>query len=62
MEPHDLVLSKFGAGREKDLEFTRDVATFGLVHLDTLLARLESVSCTDDHRRQIAARVHALFK
>ena len=62
MEPHDLVLSKLGAGREKDLEFARDVATLGLVRLDELLTRLESVTCTDEHHRQITARVHALFK
>lgn len=62
MEPHDLVLSKLGAGREKDLEFARDVAALGLVRLDELLARLVTVSCTDEHRRQIAARVHALFR
>jgi hypothetical protein len=62
MEPHDLVLSKLGAGREKDLEFARDVATLGLVHRDELLARLASVNCTDEHRRQITARVHALFR
>lgn len=61
MEPHDLVLSKLGAGREKDLEFALDVAKLGLVRHDELLARLESVSCTDEHRRQITARVHALF-
>jgi hypothetical protein len=29
---------------------------------DELLARLESVTCTDDHRRQITARVNALFR
>lgn len=62
MEPHDLVLSKLGAGREKDLEFARDVAQLGLVRRDELLARLGSVGCTDEHRRQITARVHALFR
>jgi len=62
MEPHDLVLSKLGAGRDKDLEFARDAATLGLVCLDELLARLESVTCTDDHRKQITARAHALFR
>ena len=62
MEPHDLVLSKLGAGRDKDLEFARDAATLGLVRRDELLARLESVTCTDDHRKQITARVQALLK
>jgi len=62
MEPHDLVLSKLGAGRDKDLEFARDAATLGLVRRDELLARLESVTCTDGHRKQITARVNALFR
>lgn len=62
MEPHDRVLSKLGAGREKDLEFARDVASLGLVRSDELLTRLKSVSCIDEHRRQITARVHALFR
>ncbi len=62
MEPHDLVLSKLGAGRDKDLEFARDAARLGLVRCDELIVRLASVNCTDDHRRQITARVHALFR
>jgi hypothetical protein len=62
MEPHDLVLSKLGAGRDKDLEFARDAAALGLVRRDELLARLEFVACTDDHRKQITARVNALFR
>ena len=61
MEPHDLLLSKLGAGRDKDLEFARDAAKLGLVQRDELLARLASVACTDDHRRQITARVQTLF-
>jgi len=60
MEPLDLVLSKLGAGRDKDLEFARDAAKLGIVRRDELLARLESVSCTDEHRRQITARVQTL--
>ena len=62
MEPHDLVLSKVGAGRDKDLEFARDAATLGLVRRDELLARLESITCTEEHHRQITARVNALFR
>jgi hypothetical protein len=62
MEPHDLVLSKLGAGREKDLEFARDAAGLGLVQCEELLTRLESVRCTDEHRRQITARVQALLR
>lgn len=61
MDPHALVLSKLGAGREKDLDFARSAAKLGLVHREQLLHRLEKVSCSDDHRRQITGRVNALF-
>lgn len=61
MAPHDLVLSKLGAGRDKDLDFARDAAALRLVRRDELLERLESVNCSDEHRRQISARVIALF-
>jgi hypothetical protein len=61
MDPHDLVLSKLGAGREKDFTFADSTAKLGLVRQDELLARLGTVVCSDEHRRQIAARVNALF-
>lgn len=61
MEPHDLVLSKLGAGRDKDLDFARAAAALGLVSREELLTRLEAVSCTPSHRRQIAARVGSLY-
>jgi hypothetical protein len=52
----------FGASRDKDLEFARDAAKLGIVRREELLARLESVTCTDDHRNQITARVNAPFR
>jgi hypothetical protein len=39
MEPHDVVLSKLAAGREKDLEFANAAAALGLVVQSVLLAR-----------------------
>lgn len=61
MEVHDLVLSKLGAGREKDVDFARGAAALGLLRREELLRRLEHVACSEDHRRQIAPRVNALF-
>jgi hypothetical protein len=61
MDPHDLVLSKLGAGREKDFDFARSTAKLGLVLRQELLARLGKVDCSDEHRRRIAERVDALF-
>lgn len=62
MEPHDVVLSKLGAGREKDLEFARAAAALGLVEEPVLVRRLGLVPATEEHSRLIAARIAALFE
>jgi hypothetical protein len=41
LDPHDLVVSKLVAGREKDFEFGRALLAAGLVDLDILLTRAE---------------------
>lgn len=61
MEPHDLVLSKLGAGREKDLGFARDVARLGLVQYKTLLERLAAVEMTEAHLELVKQRIDVLF-
>ena len=40
LEPHDLVVSKLVAGREKDLLFAAEAVRHGLVSPDVLAARL----------------------
>jgi hypothetical protein len=62
MEPHDVVLSKLGAGREKDLEFAHAAAALGLVEQSVLLRHLSLVPTTAEHTRLIAERIAALFK
>lgn len=61
MEAHDLVLSKLGAGREKDLDFARSAAQLGLVRREELLGRLGEVIASDLHRELIQQRIEALF-
>jgi hypothetical protein len=61
MEPHDLVLSKLGAGREKDIDFARSAAALGLVQHRELLGRRADIACSDEERRLIEARINALF-
>lgn len=61
MEAHDLVLSKLGAGREKDIDFARSAAALGLLQRDELSRRLQDVECSDEHRRLIEDRISALF-
>lgn len=43
LEVHDLVLSKYVAGREKDIEFCASAARHHLVDRDELLARLATM-------------------
>ena len=40
LDVHDLAISKYIAGREKDREFTRDLARHGMTGRETLLERL----------------------
>jgi hypothetical protein len=60
MEPHDLVLSKLGAGRDKDLQFARAAAEAGLVHVPVLRQRLANIAASEEERRVIELRVNAL--
>lgn len=40
LEPHDLVLAKCVAGRDRDWDFARDAIAAGLVQVEELLARM----------------------
>lgn len=53
LEVHDLVLSKYIAGREKDLEFVAAAARHKLVDRDELLRRLATMP-VDEARRTLA--------
>jgi hypothetical protein len=61
MDPSDLVLSKLGAGRPKDLDFARTAARLGLINLGVLLDRLERVDCSEEMRKLIANRITRAF-
>ena len=57
LEVHDLVLSKYAAGREKDYEFVTAAIRHGLVQRDELLRRLGDLPVLDAHRARIHARI-----
>jgi hypothetical protein len=59
LEPHDLVVSKYVAGREKDLEYVRAAIRHGLVHPSTLLERLSRTPVDPASRVRIAKQVEA---
>ena len=61
MELHDLALAKYGAGREKDLAFSRALAGTGALSRDVLIERLAAVQTIASHRDLIEARIEADF-
>jgi uncharacterized nucleotidyltransferase DUF6036 len=59
LEPHDLVLAKCVAGRERDWEFARDALEAGLVELGVLLDRAADLPVGDVDREQIRKSLRA---
>jgi hypothetical protein len=61
LEVHDLAISKYVAGRPKDLEFTRELAKHGLTQFRVLQDRLRGVSLPAAVRPVVAARISRDF-
>jgi len=61
MEIHDLALSKYGAGREKDVAATRALAQGDHTQKRVLLARLQQVNADQARLELMRARIHADF-
>jgi hypothetical protein len=61
LDPHDLVISKYVAGREKDREYVRAAARHHLVEKDTLLARLAQTLLDASSRERIAGQIRSDF-
>lgn len=62
IEAHDLAISKYVAGRPKDLEFTRELARHGLTQLTTLRQRLAATKLSRSLKDLIKARIEAEFR
>lgn len=60
LEPHDLVLAKCAAGRDRDWEFAREAIKAGVVRAETLFVRVEALPLSDDRRISIRVRLEAL--
>ena len=61
LEVHDLAISKYVAGREKDLEFTQALATHGLTKQATLSERLKATSVSEPLRALAGQRIKRHF-
>jgi hypothetical protein len=62
LEIHDLVLSKWTAGREKDHQFVGAAVRHGMVQHAVLLDRLESMPVDPARRLQLRAAIEAAFR
>jgi hypothetical protein len=60
LEPHDLVLAKCVASRDKDWEFAEAALRHGVVDGAQLLARWPSVPLDDERRAAIEPLLHAV--
>lgn len=61
LEVHDLAISKYVAGREKDLAFTATLARHDLVARRTLLERLEKTTLAPAVRKLVRGRIERDF-
>ncbi len=61
LEVHDLLISKYVAGREKDLKYCSAVAGAGLVGKETLLQRLSETDCDLEIRKIVEANIERDF-
>jgi hypothetical protein len=57
LEIHDLLISKYVAGRDKDLRFGSAAARHRLANRATMLERLEVTTLDDERRALVAARI-----
>ena len=61
LDVHDLVLSKYAAGRPKDLEFNLALVRYGCVALDALISLLGTMPIDADATSMILHRIKADF-
>ena len=61
MEIHDVALSKFGAGRPKDLDFNRTLAAGGFLDRAVLIERLGAVAADAALLERMRQRIAAAF-
>jgi hypothetical protein len=61
IDVHDLVLSKYAAGREQDVEFNRELVRHGIVSKRKLTRLVPSMPIDDDRKRLILDRIKRDF-
>lgn len=62
LEPHDLVLAKCVAGRERDWDFAREALNAGLVDAEELHRRIDALPVDAARREHIGAMLRSLVE
>ncbi|MGH8443610.1 MAG: DUF6036 family nucleotidyltransferase [Solimonas sp.] len=57
LDPHDLAIAKYVAGREKDLDFNREMARHGFTRRELLLALADELPVQDSVKVLVRARI-----
>ena len=62
LDPHDLLISKYYARREKDVVFNREVVSARVVKKEVLLARLNETLLSDEVKTRIRGHIEHDFR
>ena len=61
LEVHDLAVSKFVAGRYKDLKFIQELIRHEMIRKNVMLTRLAKAKLHDAERDRIRSKIEAMF-
>ena len=61
LEAHDLAISKYVAGRDRDLSFTFDLARHGITRRSVLFERLKNIALPAVIRKFVRQRIALHF-
>jgi len=61
LEVHDLAISKFVAGRYKDLEFIQELVRHDMIQKKVMLTRLAAAELQETERSRIGLKIEAMF-
>ncbi len=61
LEVHDLAVSKFVAGRYKDLNFVQELIRHEMIRKNVMLTRLAKAKLHDAERDRIRSKIEAMF-
>ena len=62
LEPHDLAVAKYYAGREKDLEYNQWLVRYGLIQAETMDRRLAATELDPEKRERMALVIRRHFE